>query len=77
MNSKDFESGDPATMPQLFYYLKTGQEYQLEIAEEKKPGEPLTIPISQQISPIQLKPGVYELILIEPTRRLRKIVTVQ
>ncbi len=67
LTTSDFESEKSFTLPSTFYFYLEPEGYQLEITPLSNPNKKKTIPISQQLTEIQLKKDKYHFTLYSPS----------
>jgi hypothetical protein len=67
LTTSDFESEKSLALPSTFYFYLEPEGYQLEITPLSNPNKKKTIPISQQLTEIQLKKDKYHFTLYSPS----------
>ncbi len=63
LTASDFPSSEIKSLPRRFFFYRTGGEYEMEILSLSRRSAKATIPISRQLTEIQLKKGKYRLTL--------------
>jgi hypothetical protein len=77
MTVDDFNTEDPMTLPMLFYFHRSDEEYQLQIERIGAPKSQRFFPISMQMVPIELKKGRYLFTLSSPSLQKKKQVEIK
>jgi hypothetical protein len=77
LTTADFESEEIMVVNNTFYYLRTGDEYQMEVVREKGGTTLGYLPLSKKQIKIDLDRGNYTLTLVGPFGRKSKKITVE
>lgn len=77
LTTLDFQESGSKVLGKTCYYLRTGNEYLMEIIDKNSDTQPIIIPLSKQQVKFELNRGNYVATIVSPSGRTSKDIKVQ